>query len=80
MTLSVISDSFVGNEPNFTVSLQLTVNTDDGNMDDNTTNNMQEIGFSVESEADISFTSMYVADDSNSSMNNCVLSGTLACM
>ncbi len=56
LTFSVNTTTIIGNETNFTVTLNIVVDTADQNMDSNLDNNMQDIFFSVNSVANIGVT------------------------
>lgn len=47
------TNTFIGNEDDFTVSVEILVDTEDDNRDRNTTNNMQTIPFIVDSQANL---------------------------
>ena len=56
LVLVVDPNSFVGNESNFTVGLEVIVDTSNRNRDVNEANNQQTIVFSLDSQANIGVT------------------------
>ena len=48
-----VSNTFIGNEDPFSVTVELLVDTQDGNQDIDVSNNMQTLMFQIDSEANI---------------------------
>lgn len=54
LTLTLfVTSTFIGDEENFDLNVEILVNTEGDNMDNVTSNNEQSIQFTVDSEADL---------------------------